>query len=674
MKLNNSLKKTFNLSLAGIIGLQTTAFSAGNYWDDILDNSLMNVTPGGVIFEKDSSGNVMNTTFHTGSFSFRFGGAFNYPEPIINLSAPKLSAGCGGLSVKGMFASVIGLDRFEEMLKNAGASLAWGIAVGLIYSLPGIGAAFRMIESWASKIQQLLANACQSGMAIGRMISEESGFKDNALSKTIVDADKTVAKLDGMVKDKLEQHGISKYFDDKMVFSGSSASSGSAPTQEDINDRWREFLISGILYYSVSTNALMSYLKMLTITEFDNWQKIITGKNYNDSGLSFKHFKFFITLDNKPASSTEKIFSLDDLFSASSSAATLSITDKETLSRLFVASAIIRYSGRDLITANNQNLKSILDKVSCIGNTGMTADQKKACEADLVPIVQGDNNSIQKAVFDTQGTDTQKLATDLVNYLYFGNTQGEGPTVNKTVDATTGAITETITAGAGTRDLPINALGFNMVVLPSGSEDNQANSKIYVFYPTAKKDNDSLKFYKFTSNEEGAKVRSLNIMKKIIRNGDFSTINTDIPFLVPGIIDKMKIIQQSLPNEQDSLIDLLANYNAFHIVRTSIINLIESNAIRETLLPALIVKTGVGIKLLEKDLKLDKTSRDAWSSLSISNEAVLNVLSKKAYDHLKENHDKELISPEGLNQLFKNQDMANRSRQLIITPKAPGGY
>lgn len=673
MKVTQNLKRTFNLSMASLIGFQSTALassaagSVSNYWDNVLENSLMNVTPGGRIVEKDSSGNVKNTTFHTGSFSFKFGGAFNYPEPIITLSPPKMSAGCGGLSVKGMFASVIGLDRFEEMLKNAGASLAWGIAVGLIYSLPGIGAAFRMIESWASKIQQLLANACQSGMAIGKMISEDTGFKDNALSKTLANADNTVAKLDGMVKDKLEQHDISKYFDDKMVFSGSSASSGSTPSKEDINDRWREFLVSGLLYYSVSTNALMSYLKMLNITEFNDWQKLVTGKEFADSNLNFKHFKFYLTLDNKPASTTDKIFTVGDLLGGSGSTNSLSLTDKETVARLFTASAVIRHAGRDLITLNNQNLKSILDKVSCIGNAGMTADQKKACEADLVPVVQGDSGSIQKAVLDEEGTDQINLATGLVNYLYFGNTQGIPPKIEKTTDSS--GTTTVITAGTGARELNVGALGFNMVVLPSGSEDNQAQSKIFIFYPAAKKDNqNNIRFYAEKTNEKGAIVRSAEIMRKVIKKGDFTEINQDIPFLVPGIIEKMKVIQQSLEYEQEDLIDLLASYNAYHVVRTSITNLVESNAIKETLLPALIVKTGVGVKVLEKDLKLDNNIRTAWASLNQINTRILTGVVENALSVLKNNHDQNLITPEGLNQLFKNKDLENRKRQIIISP------
>jgi hypothetical protein len=150
MKVSQSIKKTFNIGLATMVmaqGLQATP----GYVEDILDNSLTNVTPGGKIVDRDSNRRIKSTTFCTTSVYFKFGPAFDYPEPIVNVSPPKISAGCGGLSIKGMFGSIIGLDRLEQMLKNAGASFAWGIAVGLIYSLPGIGAAFKMINNWAKK-------------------------------------------------------------------------------------------------------------------------------------------------------------------------------------------------------------------------------------------------------------------------------------------------------------------------------------------------------------------------------------------------------------------------------------------------------------------------------------------------------------------------------------------
>lgn len=699
MKTTALIKKTFNLSLASLVGVQTTLLAApANYFDDILDNSLMNVTPGGLIYEKDSSGRVMQSTFHTGSFSFRFGGAFNYPQPIITLSPPKMSAGCGGLSVKGMFASVIGLDRFEEMLKNAGASLAWGIAVGLIYSLPGIGAAFRMIESWASKIQQLLANACQSGMAIGSMIAKNTGFQDNALSNKLAETDKAVASLDGMVKDKLGEYGISKYFDDNMVFSGSSASSSTAPTADKISENWRKFLTSGLVYYSVSTNALMSYLKTLTHDQFILFIKTLTGvTDVYGTDLDFTNKVFFITFDNKSvAVGGEYVFDIAELLTISNATgtgaggtvtpSTSSLNQAEAIARTFTTAATIRSAGTDLITINNEALKHILSNVRKVSvpTTTPTAAETAIAEKTLSGVVQGTDSPIAKAVEDTKGENTKKLAKDWVNYLFHGNTEGKGETSSTTPGTTTAGTgttpptitppTVTVTAGSGARDLDILGLGFNLITIPGKEESNK--SKLFAFYPTAKKNNNkTIKYFGIKTNEEGARPKSLRIMKKIIQAGDFSSINTEIPFLVPGIIDKMKIIQQSLPYEQADLISLLADYNSYMIVKTAIINLTDNNVSRETLLPIVMTKQGdSNIQSLIKDLSIDSQIKEAWSKLNNTNAPVLNELSEAAMIALKESVSIGLMSPEALESLFRQKDLDNRKRQIKITPNSPGGY
>lgn len=699
MKTTDLVKKTFNLSLASLVGVQTTLLAApANYFDDILDNSLMNVTPGGLIYEKDSSGRIMQSTFHTGSFSFRFGGAFNYPQPIITLSPPKISAGCGGLSVKGMFASVIGLDRFEEMLKNAGASLAWGIAVGLIYSLPGIGAAFRMIESWAAKIQQLLANACQSGMAIGSMIAKNSGFQDNALSNSLAQADTAVASLDGVVKKKLSDHGISKYFDDNMVFSGSSASTATAPTTDQISENWRKFLTSGLVYYSVSTNALMSYLKTLTHDQFIVFIKTLTGvKDVYGTDLDFAHKVFFITFDNKSvAVSEEYVFDIAELLTISSAtgtgsgetvtASSSSLNQAEAIARTFTTAATIRSAGTDLITINNEALKNILSNVRKVSVSGTTptAAETTIAEKTLSGVIQGTDIPMAKAVQDNPGENIDKLAKDWVNYLFHGNTEGIGETETTVPGSSTGgtgstppttvATTTTVTAGTGARNLDIIGLGFNLIIIPGKEESNK--SKLFAFYPTAKKNNNkTIKYFGIKTNEEGAKTKSKRVMKKIIQEGDFSSINSEIPFLVPGIIDKMKIIQQSLPYEQADLIDLLADYNSYMVVKTAIMNLTNNNVSRETLLPIVMTKQGdSNIQSLIKDLSIDSDIKEAWSKLNNTNAPVLNKLSEAAMKTLKESVSINLMSPESLDALFRQKDLDNRKRQIKITPNSPGGY
>lgn len=124
------IKKIINLSLIAILSLQTV--QAGS----ILDNALSNYTPANSITIKDNQGNDVKSMYYSGGYYFRFMGGTN-PQPVWSFSPPEIQAGCNGLNMKGMFVSLLGLDQFGSMLQNAGASLAWGIAIGLVYSLQG---------------------------------------------------------------------------------------------------------------------------------------------------------------------------------------------------------------------------------------------------------------------------------------------------------------------------------------------------------------------------------------------------------------------------------------------------------------------------------------------------------------------------------------------------------
>ena len=175
-------KKALSLFLALTIGFQSTVFAANS----VIENALYNYTPASSVKAVDSNGNTIKTMYQTGSFYFRFNQSAT-PEPLWNFSPPSIEAGCNGLNIKGMFVSLLGLDQFGAMLQNAGTSLAWGVAVGLIYSLPGVASVFKMINTWAKQIQNLLSQACNSGIAIGQALSHEigKGYKGSEIESTI---------------------------------------------------------------------------------------------------------------------------------------------------------------------------------------------------------------------------------------------------------------------------------------------------------------------------------------------------------------------------------------------------------------------------------------------------------------------------------------------------------
>ena len=161
-------KKALALTTAAAVG--ATSLQAG--WVDDFGGSgnFSNVTPGG---HYNMGGKHI---FTSPSVYYRFGpSAINF-EPIYHISPPDFEASCSGFNLKGLFVSILDLGRISKMIKSAGMSLAWGVVVGLVYSLPGIFSSFKMLNTWAKKIMELMQNSCQIGQRLGRQIAEDKGF------------------------------------------------------------------------------------------------------------------------------------------------------------------------------------------------------------------------------------------------------------------------------------------------------------------------------------------------------------------------------------------------------------------------------------------------------------------------------------------------------------------
>jgi len=83
--------------------------------------------------------------------------------PWVKIGSPGYNIGCNGISLEGGFLALLGLDDIERQLQDAGAAFAWGILIGLAYSLPAISTVFQQIQKWARQIQGLLQNMCNIG-------------------------------------------------------------------------------------------------------------------------------------------------------------------------------------------------------------------------------------------------------------------------------------------------------------------------------------------------------------------------------------------------------------------------------------------------------------------------------------------------------------------------------
>lgn len=152
-------KKIIAISIVAAMMSQPVYLSA-NGLADIIDGYENSTSAG-------SWTNPMNGTtyLYGGSYQFKFKNNKNY-APWIQAEAPSFKIGCNGFSIKGGFLSLIGLNDIQEQLQSSGAALAWGIMMGLVYSMPGIKEVFTTIQQWARFIQSLLQNACNIGQAI----------------------------------------------------------------------------------------------------------------------------------------------------------------------------------------------------------------------------------------------------------------------------------------------------------------------------------------------------------------------------------------------------------------------------------------------------------------------------------------------------------------------------
>ncbi|MGB0989266.1 MAG: conjugal transfer protein TraH [Halarcobacter sp.] len=120
--------------------------------------------------------------FSSGSAEIRFKKSGNQ-VPLFAVGAPSLKMDCGGMSLNGMFGSLINLEQLGNQLKDAGASLAWGVMIGLAYSLPSLKQVFDEINKWSNFLNSILQRACSFGKMIGTPIGQRiRGDIENALS------------------------------------------------------------------------------------------------------------------------------------------------------------------------------------------------------------------------------------------------------------------------------------------------------------------------------------------------------------------------------------------------------------------------------------------------------------------------------------------------------------
>jgi len=174
--------------------------------DDMLDNVVAGVytkNPGLIQSPTQSA-------LSGGSLSFRLNNSPFAAQPLLTLNPPTAALSCSGMDVDAGMLSMMNLDLFGQTLETAGSQLAWGVMIGLVYSLPGIGEAFGKLQDWARKIQGLMQSPCEIGKQVGASIGSKWGMK--ATERGVAETGDSITEVFKDAKTHLKISNISTTF------------------------------------------------------------------------------------------------------------------------------------------------------------------------------------------------------------------------------------------------------------------------------------------------------------------------------------------------------------------------------------------------------------------------------------------------------------------------------
>ncbi|MFX4240191.1 conjugal transfer protein TraH [Aliarcobacter butzleri] len=148
-----------------VSSILTVNLNAASLWDN---NSVFNnVTSSQIVTDPISGG----TFISGGAIEVRFKTTGSFP-PIFSFGAPSLKASCSGITFDAGYAMFMNLERLGQQLSQAGASLAYGVLIGLVYTMPGVEQAFTKLNEWSQWLQGFLADSCNIGTQIGKSLGK----------------------------------------------------------------------------------------------------------------------------------------------------------------------------------------------------------------------------------------------------------------------------------------------------------------------------------------------------------------------------------------------------------------------------------------------------------------------------------------------------------------------
>lgn len=661
-------KKLLSLSVAAISGLLTPLF-AGNFFNTY---GYSNFTPGGKFKITDPSGNAVGTAYTTPSFSFRFKSNNNI-EPILRASPPTIQAGCNGLNIKGMFISIINLERLSEMLKNSGASLAWGVLVGLIYSLPGVAAAFRSLNQWAKAIQKLMQNACRSGIAIGQALAHAGKFdnhKGEDFGKFKSPQEVAKASDNPLFKSKslLGLKGLS--FDSDSMALSFDEDSDVTPS-EALND-WFNALLNAYYIPTYNAFALSSILGRMDASSRQHiFNQIITTSggattpaNIFSVGLMCVSFDDAFSdsecKSDQLSSSDVNVYVLNSSNGDFTNSFSTDDQKYNALMELWKLGVTSNFGADIAVTPESvfKTQKRISESYNAnMGLGNISDDDKKKADKFLKQIQDGKIGAIETILTtDPYGpTKMKKLAENLTSLMYLGT--GDSNTTNGI------KIDDTLIA-------KMKAPLFTIVGMENPEDSGE--KLYYIIFSGPSKGNapflsiDDLK----TDFAKGAYQRSYDLIENMIKNGISSSLNgsMNIFLVVPGITYKISLLQKIPESRRKKYIDMLAQYNAYYATSAFIDNVFNGGTGFSTYTP---IYYSDGDSPVASPLKkysglspAKKIFSDILTASRTINVYSLNNAKKAGEEKLKKLVGNNIISSEKIDEEFRKLEKEIREQAL----------
>jgi hypothetical protein len=476
-------------------------------------------------------------------------------------------------------------------------------------------------------------------MAVGQALSESFGMQDNAVSNALSQADKAVQKLDEHLNTKLKEFKIGKFsFDDNMVL---TTNGDDDVSDEQAQDNWRELLLSGLVSYSMSGNVLGTMLHTMEPSKAVIFIQQIWNGEAIGAIENFKIKEFSITFNG---SSTGPHFDMEDLMSTYATGMTEE--EKSEVARTFMSVAIANYVSGDIVLSGSEQIETVMEKISVIFDPAATDEQKRLAEPILMDLAEGKNLPWAKVQDHKSGREVTELGKQIESYLSTGNTAG----------------TEDSSAGES-GVFKIKALKFAAIPLPAATEDNPANAKVFVFFPVAAAGENDL-WFKNEVNKKGAYQRSRELIDSLIAPNGLSQEleeieeSKGIKLLAPGIIKKIKIIQQTGPEDREKLIKTLAEYNAYHAVLGAITGFLENGAMYRPEIPAFFSNTSNVFRKGNKKLVINPHIVKLYNETLTAAQKQVYIMEQVAKKSLNERYPNVVTAYE-LEKLFDEQHTKN---------------